>query len=90
MIYAILRIRFGDELLLLNSWNLASILGRDSSQIKALAEQLPPWVLLVGIAGRERLAEERVAYQEKDLSEMAQRYGLQLLPAVPGASGVNY
>jgi FAD/FMN-containing dehydrogenase len=85
--YSILRIRFGDELMLVNSWNLASILGREGGQIKALAEQLPPWVLLVGIAGRERLAEERVAYQEKDLSEMAQRYGLQLLPAVTGASG---
>jgi FAD/FMN-containing dehydrogenase len=85
--YDVLRIRFGDELLLLNNWNLASILGRDSHQIKTLAEQLPRWVLLIGIAGRERLVEERVAYQEKDLSEMTQRYGLQLLPAVPGASG---
>ena len=85
--YAILKIRFGDELLILNNWNLAMLLGNDAKQIKSLAKQLPPWMLLVGIAGRARLPEERVAYQEKDLSEMAQRYGLKMVPAVPGASG---
>ena len=85
--YSILRIRFGDELLILNNMNLAMILGKDADRIKALTEQLPPWMLLIGIAGRERLPEERVAFQEKDLSEMTQRYGLQMVPAVPGASG---
>jgi FAD/FMN-containing dehydrogenase len=85
--YTILRIRFGDELFILNNWQLASLLGKGPGQIKTLAEQLPPWALLVGIAGRERLPEEKVAYQQQDLSEMAQKYGLQLLPAIPGASG---
>ena len=87
MAYAMLRIRFGDELLLLNNWNLAAMLGKDANQIKSLAEQLPQWMLIVGIAGRDTLPEEKVAYQEKDISEMAQKDGLQLLPAVPGASG---
>jgi FAD/FMN-containing dehydrogenase len=85
--YSILRIRFGDELLLLNNWSLANILGKEAGQIKVLAEQLPQWMLLIGIAGRDTLPEERVDYQEKDISDMAQRYGLQLVPAVPGASG---
>ena len=85
--YAILRIRFGDELLILNNWQLATLLGKETDQIKSLAEQLPLWMLFVGIAGRDRLPQERVAYQEKDLSEMAQKQGLQLLPAVPGANG---
>jgi FAD/FMN-containing dehydrogenase len=87
--YAILRIRFGDELLILNSWQLATLLGKSPDQIKALAEQLPPWLLLIGIAGRDRLPQERVAYQEKDISAMAQKYGLQLLPAVFKADGRN-
>ena len=85
--YSILRIRFGDELLIMNNWNLAMILGKEASQIESLAEQLPQWMLLVGIAGRERLPEERVAFQEKDLSEMAQQHGLQFVPSVPGAGG---
>jgi FAD/FMN-containing dehydrogenase len=85
--YSILRIRFGDELLILNAWNLTSLLATGGSQIKSLAERLPPWVLLVGIAGRQRLPEERVAFQEKDLSEMAQRSGLNLVPDLPVVQG---
>jgi FAD/FMN-containing dehydrogenase len=82
--YRLLRFRFGDELLLLNGSNLASILGDG-----ALREELPPWVMLVGIAGRSVLPQERVEFQEKDIREIARGFGLQLLPAVPGARGVE-
>ena len=85
--YSILRIRFGDELLIMNNRNLAMLPGKDSGRTSDLAEKLPPWVLMVGIAGRDRLPEERVAYQQMDISGMAQKYGLQLLPGVPGAGG---
>ena len=87
--YKILRIRFGDELLLLNNWNMACLLGKNETEIQTLAEKLPQWLLLVGIAGRDRLPEERVAYQENDISEMTQQDGLPFVPAVPGASGVE-
>jgi len=83
--YSILRIRFGDELLIMNNWNLAMLLGKTSGSISALAENLPRWILMVGIAGRDRLPTERVAYQQKDISALAQKHGLQLLPEVPGA-----
>jgi FAD/FMN-containing dehydrogenase len=83
--YSILRIRFGDEILIMNNWNVAMLLGKDADQTKAVATQLPRWVLMIGIAGREQLPEERVAYQEKDISEMAMNHGLRLLPGVSGA-----
>jgi FAD/FMN-containing dehydrogenase len=85
--YSILRIRFGDEFLILNNWNLAMLLGKDSNRVSTLASRLPRWMILVGIAGRDTLPEERVEYQQKDISEMAQKCGLQLLPAIPGANG---
>jgi FAD/FMN-containing dehydrogenase len=81
----VLRFRFGDELLLLNGSNLASILGNGIDQIRALQEEFPPWVLIVGVAGREVLPEERVEFQRRDISDIAQQFGLQLLPAIPGA-----
>ena len=62
--YSILRIRFGDELLILNQWSLANLLSSDPDQITALAQKLPKWSLLVGIAGRERL----LATREQSLS----------------------
>jgi len=82
--YKILRIRFGDELLILNSANLASIFSAKHDEIKALRRQLPEWVLLVGIAGRDYLPQERVAFQERDISEFAHQSGLEMIPTISG------
>ena len=83
--YRILRFRFGDELLILNNFNLASILGVGAKDIKARAKKLPPWVVLVGIAGRNILPRERVEFQEKDITDIARQFSLQLVPEIPGA-----
>jgi hypothetical protein len=84
--YRVLRFRFGDELLILNGFSIASILGDSIEQIEELTEQLPSWVALVGIAGRETLPEERVDFQEKDIRDIAQQFNLQLAPAIPGVN----
>ena len=83
--YRLLRFRFGDELLLLNSSNLASILGDGVDEMRALKERLPTWVLLVGVAGRSILPRERVEFQEKDIWDIARQFGLPLMQAIPGA-----
>lgn len=85
--YQILRFRFADELLLLNNASLAYILGDKPDQIRSLMAELPPWAVLVGIAGRNMLPKERVEFQEKDIRDIAQRFGLELVPAIHGASG---
>ena len=85
--YRLLRFRFGDELFLMNNVNLAYILGESPEQIRALKGELPQWVLVLGIAGRERMAEERVEFQKKDISDIAQQFGLKLLPALSGIQG---
>lgn len=87
--YRLLRFRYANELFLINNTNLAYILEGNSKQIKALKDQLPPWVVIVGIAGRDELPKERVEFQEKDISEIAQQFGLEFMPAVPGASGMQ-
>ncbi|MBN1190989.1 MAG: FAD-binding oxidoreductase [Dehalococcoidales bacterium] len=83
--YKILRYRFADELFILNSHNLASIVSGDMERIQSLKAELPPWSVLVGIAGRAVLARERVEFQEKDIAEIAQQMGLKLVPALSGA-----
>jgi len=85
--YRILKFRYADELFIMNGTDLACAVGEDAGQIKLLREQLPPWMVLVGIAGREELPAERVEFQEKDISEIAREYGLELMAAVPGAVG---
>jgi FAD/FMN-containing dehydrogenase len=85
--YEVLRIRFADELFLLNNWNLANILEKNPQAIQKLAAGLPAWVLVVGIAGRDRFPAERVDYQTKDISDLARKHGLELLPELAGVSG---
>ena len=87
--YQLLRLRFGDELLLLNRLNLMDILEGEAGNVRALIEKLPPWILMLGVAGRSILPKERVEFQEKDITDLAQQYGLQLLPAISGASSAE-
>jgi FAD/FMN-containing dehydrogenase len=85
--YQILKLRYADELFLLNRANMAYILADDSAKEAALKEKLPPWVVLVGIAGRSELPEERVEFQVKDIGEIAEGFGLRLSPEIPAARG---
>jgi FAD/FMN-containing dehydrogenase len=85
--YQILRFRYADELFLMNNTGLAGVLGDRPGQIKEKQDRLPPWVVIIGIAGREELPEERVEFQEKDISEIARQSGVELVPELPGARG---
>jgi FAD/FMN-containing dehydrogenase len=86
-VYRVLRLRFGSELFIMNRASLAALMGDSAEQVESLMAELPAWVALVGIAGREILPEERVEAQGKDVAEIAQSFGLKMVPAVPGASG---
>jgi len=87
--YRVIRLRFSDEFMLMNGSYLASVLGKTPEEIKALRAELPQWVALVGIAGRDLLPEERVAAQEADIAETAQQFGLVMKSAVDGARGTD-
>jgi hypothetical protein len=77
--YRLLRYRYGDELFLMNNTNLAYIFGESPEQIQSLKAALPQWALVLGIAGRERMPEERVEFQKKDISDIAQLFGLKMV-----------
>ncbi len=85
--YQLLRIRLGDEFFILNCANLASTLSKDATGLQELKNRLPPWVIVIGIAGRDFFPEERVDYQERDARDIVQQLGLELLPAVSGITG---
>ncbi|MFC1995306.1 FAD-binding oxidoreductase [Chloroflexota bacterium] len=83
--YKILRFRYGDELLLLNNSSLASILGKEDDQVRALRKELPQWVLILCVAGYDTLPKKRVEFQESDIRDIAQQFGLSLESTIPGA-----
>jgi FAD/FMN-containing dehydrogenase len=71
-----LRAPIGDDLLVLNAANLASLLAPDAARARALRGELPPWVLYFGVDGTGVLPAERVEYQVADLLRLAQKQGL--------------
>lgn len=85
--YRLTRVRLGDEFFLLNNSNLSYMLGNGVDEITELKKKLPPWVIVIGIAGGTYLPDEKVAFQEKDITTIVQECGLTLVPAINGAKG---
>jgi FAD/FMN-containing dehydrogenase len=83
----VLRLRFSDELMVMNSSYLAALLGETVAEVKQLKAELPAWIAIVGILGRNIMPELRVETQELDIADIAQQSGLELLPALPGING---
>lgn len=85
--YKLLKFRFGDELFVVNNTCLAYLLAHKPDEIEALKETLPPWTVVVGITGGHILPQEKVAAQENDIRDIAQQFGLKMMPAIPGCRG---
>ncbi|HVI41162.1 MAG TPA: FAD-linked oxidase C-terminal domain-containing protein, partial [Anaerovoracaceae bacterium] len=86
-VYKAIRLRFPDELFILNNMQLACILGKNEAEINDWKAILPKWTAIVGVAGRELLPEKRVEVRSKDLADIAQNCGLELLSSVSKLSG---
>jgi FAD/FMN-containing dehydrogenase len=85
--YRLLRFRFGDELFIVNATCLAAILADDPAEIEPLSAVLPRWIVIAGITGGQILPEQRLEAQQQDIRDIAQQFGLELLPSVPGCRG---
>ena len=68
--HELLKFRLGNELLILNNINLACLVKKLPEDIKELCNSLARWNLILILAGRGKLAGERIAYQEGDLGDI--------------------
>ena len=84
--YKLERIRLGDEVMVVNGAQLASMVGKQASEIATLRESLPTWAAIIGLAGAALYPEERVQVQELDLKRIAQQCGVQVLNGVGSVS----
>lgn len=85
----ILRKRVADECLLLDDTTLATLIAPSISDIDRLRRQLPPFILIVGVAGYDRRAEERVAIYETYLRDICADAKLLAQRMLPGAAGME-
>ncbi len=83
----LLKFRFGDELFIVNNACLAYILAHEPDEVEALKETLPAWAVIVGITGGHILPREKVEAQENDIRDIAQQFGLKMVPAIQGCRG---
>jgi hypothetical protein len=66
----LLKFRMGNELLILNNTNLACLLKLESDDVIKLINSLDRWNLILVLAGRGKLANDKIAYQQGDLNEI--------------------
>jgi FAD/FMN-containing dehydrogenase len=86
LVYKLMWLKAGDECFILNGTDLAAILAKTPAEYNNLRDALPSWVLFFSLSGYEYYPEERVAYQEEQMAEAAQRLGLEPTNAVSGVS----
>jgi FAD/FMN-containing dehydrogenase len=90
-LYRILRLRIGQECLLLNNINLAAIMAEDwPKNFDELRASLPPWTLILIISGHQRRPEGKIKYEEEALNKVIKsefpRISLaDSLPELPGS-----
>jgi FAD/FMN-containing dehydrogenase len=92
-LYRILPRRVGQEVVLLNRTDLATILAEKwPADFEKLRAGLPPWTLIIVVSGLLRRPDEKIAYEVKFLQEIVRNEFRKLtlekaLPGFPGLGG---
>ena len=91
-LYRILPRRVGQEVVLLNRTDLATMIAESfPKDFERLRATLPPWTLIIVVSGLQRRPDEKIAYEEKFLKETVKNEfrRLVLAEALPGFPGLG-
>ncbi|MFW9998614.1 MAG: FAD-binding oxidoreductase [Candidatus Hodarchaeota archaeon] len=80
--HELLKYRLGDEMLILNNINLACLVKEKLEDIKDLINSLAEWNLIFVLAGRDKLANDKISYQEEDILEIIEELKLNNLKKI--------
>ncbi|MBN1288774.1 MAG: FAD-binding oxidoreductase, partial [Actinobacteria bacterium] len=84
--YKSLKSKLADEFFILNSQALSTIISGDRGEIAGIAGKQSSYTVVYGVSGYDCLPEDRVAYQEKDIENIAQDTGVKARREIPGCS----
>lgn len=82
--YKLLRLRVGDEVMIMNRARMATLFAKPGGDALPSAEDLPAWAVVIGLAGAGYYPQERVEVQEKEINRLAQEFQVQVLKGLPG------
>ena len=88
-LYAIQHREIGHECYVLNNYNVAAILADDDKEIANLAKKIPPYCIVLNLWGGQFFPEERIAYEENAVNEIADQFQFSVangLSAIPDAN----
>ena len=89
-LYRLQRRHIGNECFVLNRTNLATLLAEDfSKEYEKLKAVLPPYTVILLIAGAPRRPLERIAYEEEALHEIASELLFEPQKTVGGIAGLG-
>ncbi|MFH0915465.1 MAG: FAD-binding oxidoreductase [bacterium] len=87
-IHWLVRLRLGNECLILNSIDVAALVASDDPGYAQSVAELPPWILFFNLAAYDYLPEQRMAGQLQDTKELLERIGVDAVQSLGGiASG---
>ncbi|MFX1445528.1 MAG: FAD-binding oxidoreductase [Promethearchaeota archaeon] len=73
--HELIKYRLCDELLILNNLNLAILIKKNSQEIIELAKTIKKYNLIYVLAGRGKLANDKIAYLEGDIKDIIKNLG---------------
>ncbi len=91
LVYNVQKRMIGEECLILNSFNMATILADKWPQdFNSLIKKLSPWIVILISGGGWRLPEGRIEYETQGLHEAAAELHIPELPVtIPGIPGIE-
>jgi FAD/FMN-containing dehydrogenase len=86
----LIRLRLGDELLILNSADFAALMAEDDAGYARLIAALPAWVLFFNLGAYKYLTDMRMDGLMQDTRELLQRLSLQTRHNVAGVGAAEF
>jgi hypothetical protein len=87
--YRIQRREIGHESFLLNDYDIAAIMAESDNEIQDLARRLPNYCIVLNLWGGQFFPEERIAYEEKAVHEIAAQFMCSVSEALPPINEAN-
>jgi len=88
-LYTIQHREIGHECFVLNNYNLACILAENDGEIPEIVHRLPPYCIILNLWGGQFFPEERIPYEEKAISEIAEQFQCSVKEGLPGVPDAN-
>lgn len=86
-IYKLARLNLGNECFILNNIDLAAIFAESDEDIAKLSDEIPAYVLALVMSGGQYFPEEKIAYEEEALLDLAKELNLKAEFSMPGIIG---